>query len=128
MWLDFRFCLRVRDVEAILGERDLVVTEEAIRKWCGKFDQPYASQLRRRRPWLGDTRHHDERVLAITGERYSWWRAVDQVGNVLDLLVPRRRDPRAAKKFFRKLLKGGAYRTARVLPRWRTVLSPSSFL
>src|SRR5262245_51942670 len=51
----------------------------------------------------------DEVFLTIKGERHYLWRAVDQEGNVLDILVQRRRDKQAAKKFFRKLLKGLTY-------------------
>jgi putative transposase len=89
--------------------RGITVTSEAIRKWCRKFGQPYANQLRRRRPRLGDTWHLDEVFLTINGERHYLWRAVDRDGNVLDILVQRRRDTIAAKKFFRKLLKGCQY-------------------
>src|SRR5262249_11106691 len=93
----------------ILLERGVSVTYEAIRKWCRKFGQPYANQLRRRRPRPGDKWHMDEVFLTIKGEHHYLWRAVDQDGNVLDILVQRRRDKRAAKKFFRKLLKGLSY-------------------
>jgi DDE domain len=82
-------------------ERGVEVTYEAIRKWCHKFGQPYANQLRRRRPRPGDKWHLDEMVLAIKGVHQYLWRAVDQDGNVLDILVQRRRDKKAAKKFFR---------------------------
>src|SRR5882762_8994704 len=109
VWLYFRFCLSFRDVEELLLERGIVVTYEAIRKWCGKFGQQYANQLRRRRPRPGDKWHMDEVFLTIKGERQYLWRAVDQDGNVLDILVQSRRDKRAAKKFFRKLLKGLRY-------------------
>ena len=109
VWLYFRFCLSFRDVEEILCERGVVVTYEAIRQWCGKFGQQYANQLCRRRPWPGDKWHLDEMVLTIKGERHYLWRAVDQEGNVLDILMQHRRDKRAAKKFFRKLLKGLTY-------------------
>jgi putative transposase len=109
VWLYFRFCLSLRDVEEILCERGVIVTYEAIRKWCSKFGQQYANHLCRRRPRPGDKWHLDEMVLTIKGERHYLWRAVDQDGNVLDILVQRRRDKRAAKKFFRKLLKGLTY-------------------
>jgi putative transposase len=109
VWLYFRFCLSYRDVEEWLFARGIMVTFEAIRQWCRKFGQWYAHQLRRRRPQPGDKWHLDEVFLAIDGERHYLWRAVDQDGNVLDILVQRRRDKRAAKKFFRKLLKGLAY-------------------
>ena len=112
MWLYFRFCLSFRDVEELLLERGVVVTYEAIRKWCRKFGQQYANQLRRRRPRPGDKWHLDEVFLTIKGEHHYLWRAVDQDGNVLDILVQRRRDKQAAKKFFRKLLKGFIVRAA----------------
>src|SRR5215210_5162631 len=109
VWLYFRFCLSFRDVEELLCERGITVTYEAIRKWCRKFGQPYANQLCRRRPRPGDKGYLDEMVLTIKGARHYLWRSVDQDGNVLDILVQRRRDKQAAKKFFRKLLKGLTY-------------------
>jgi len=109
MWLYLRFCLRFRDVEEPLLERGVLVTYEAIRKWCRKFGQQYANQLRRRRPRPEDKRYVDEVFLAIKGEHRYLWRVVSQDGNVPDILVRRHRDKRAAKKFFRKLLKGLTY-------------------
>jgi putative transposase len=109
VWLYFRFCLSYRDVEERLFARGVIVTYEAIRKWCRKFGQAYAHQLRRRRPRPGDKWHLDEVFLTINGERHYLWRAVDQDGNVLDILVQSRRSKKAAKKFFRKLLKGLTY-------------------
>src|SRR5438445_6420061 len=109
VWLYYRFCLSYRDVEELLFTRGVLVTYEAIRKWCRKFGQQYANQLRHRRPRPGDKWHLDEVVLTIHGERHYLWRAVDQDGNVLDILVQRRRDKKAAKKFFRKLLKSCQY-------------------
>jgi putative transposase len=85
------------------------VTYEAIRKWCRKFGQPYANELRHRRPKPGDKWHMDEVFLTINGKRHYLSRAVDQEGNILDILVQRRRDKKAAKTFFRKLLKGLTY-------------------
>src|SRR5262249_31249352 len=82
VWLYFRFCLSFRDVEEILLERGVSVTYEAIRKWCRKFGQQYANQLRRRRPRPGDKWHMDEVFLTIKGAHHYLWRAVDQEGNV----------------------------------------------
>jgi putative transposase len=96
-------------VEELLFARGVTVTYEAIRKWCHKFGQRYANQLRPRRPKPGDKWHLDEVFLTITGKRQYLWRAIDQEGNILDILVQRRRDKQAAKKFFRKLLKGLKY-------------------
>jgi putative transposase len=109
IWLYFRFCLSYRDVEEVLFARGITVTYEAIRKWCQKFGQQYANQLRRQRPRPGDKWHLDEVFLIISGKRHYLWRAVDQDGHVLDILVQRRRDKQAAKTFFRKLLKGLRY-------------------
>jgi putative transposase len=109
VWLSFRFCLSYRDVEELLFERGVIVTYEAIRQWCRKFGQEYAHQLRRRRPRPGDKWHMDEVFLTINGERHYLWRAVDQDGHGLDILVQSRRNKKAAKKFFRKLLKGLMY-------------------
>jgi putative transposase len=109
VWLYFRFCLSYRDAEELLLARGIAVTYETIRKWCRTFGQRYANQLRRRRPRPGDKWHLDEVFLTIRGERHYLWRAVDQDGNILDILVQRRRNKPAAKKFFRKLLKGLRY-------------------
>jgi putative transposase len=106
VWLYYRFSLSYRDVEELMADRGVTLSHEAVRYWCRKFGQAYANTLRRRRPRPGDTWHLDEVFLTINGERHYLWRAVDQEGNVLDILVPRRRDKHAAKKFFRKLLKG----------------------
>ncbi len=109
VWLSFRFCLSYRDVEDLMAERGVLLTYETVRYWCQKFGQAYANQLRHRRPRPGDTWHLDEMLLIINKERHYLWRAVDQDGHVLDILVQRRRDKQAAKKFFRKLLKGLTY-------------------
>ena len=109
VWLYFRFCLSYRDVEALLFARGIIVTYETIRQWCRTFGQGYANQLRRRRPRPGDKWHLDEVFLTIHGAQHYLWRAVDQDGYVLDMLVQSRRHKTAAKKFFRKLLKGLRY-------------------
>src|SRR3954449_6120 len=109
VWLYFRFALSYRDVEELLAERGVILTYETIRQWCQKFGQLYANDLRRRRPRPGDKWHLDEVFVSINGVQHYLWRAVDQEGTVLDILVQSRRDAAAARKFFRKLLKGLAY-------------------
>ncbi len=89
--------------------RGVSLTYEAVRHWCLKFGQTYANSLRRRSPQLGDRWHLDEVFLRISGRTHYLWRAVEQDGEVLDILVQRRRDKKAAKKFFRKLLNGLRY-------------------
>jgi putative transposase len=109
VWLYFRFALSYRDVEEMLAMRGVTVSYETVREWCLKFGQPYASGLRRRSPRPGDRWYLDEVFLKINGRLHYLWRAVDQDGDVLDILVQSHRDKNAAKRFFRKLLKGLRY-------------------
>jgi putative transposase len=109
VWLYFRFCLSYRDVEELMAECSVSLTYEAVRYGCRKFGQVYANQRRWRRPRPGDKWHLDEVFLTINGQRQYLWRAVDQDGHVLDILMQGRRDKIAAKKFFRQLLKGLTY-------------------
>jgi putative transposase len=109
VWLYHRFPLSFREVEELMLQRGVVVSYETIRAWCAKFGQAYANGLRRRQPRPGDKWHLDEVFVKINGTIHYLWRAVDQHGNVLDVLVQPRRNALAAKKFFRKLLKGLRY-------------------
>ncbi|MGW4027119.1 IS6 family transposase [Streptomyces sp. NPDC005009] len=104
VWLYFRFPLSFREVEELMLGRGVVVSYETVRRWCAKFGQAYANGLRRR-PRPGDKWHPDEVFMKINGERKYLWRAVDQDGTVLDILVQNRRDTAAARRFFRRLLK-----------------------
>jgi len=106
VWLYYRFCLSFRDVEDLLAKRGVLVSYETIRQWCRKFGAEYARKLKRREGRLGDTWYLDEVFVTIQGQRQYLWRAVDQDGDVIDILVQPRRNRRAAKRFFRKLLKG----------------------
>ena len=109
MWLYHLFSLSLRDVELILAERGITVTHESIRNWCQKFGGDFARKLRKRRPKPGDTWHLDEVYLRINGELHYLWRAVNQHGVVLDILVQDRRNATAAKRFFKRLLVGLKY-------------------
>ena len=106
VWLYHRFSLSFRDEEELLAKRGIIVTYETIRQWCRKFGPEYARNLKRRQGRLGDVWHLDEVFVNIQGQRHYLWRAVDQDGDVIDILVQRKRNARAAKRFFRKLLKG----------------------
>ena len=105
VWLYHRFTLSFRDVEDLLAERGILVSFEAIRYWCQKFGPSYSRTLRRKQGRLGDTWHVDELFIKIRGEFHFLWRAVDQDGDVIEVMVTKRRDRRAAKRFFRRALK-----------------------
>ena len=106
VWLYHRYGMSFRDVEDLLAERCVIVLYETIRQWCWKFGPDDARRLKRRRGRLGDTWFLDEVFVTINGQRQYLWRAVDQDGDMIDLLVQSRRNGRAARRFFRKLLKG----------------------
>ena len=106
VWLYHRFSLSFRDAEDLLAQRGITVTYETIRQWCLTFGPTYTRTLRRRRGRLGDTWYLDEVFATIQGQRRYLWRAVDQDGDLLDILVQSRRNRRAAIRFFRKVLKG----------------------
>src|SRR6185295_14305020 len=109
VWLYHCFSLSLRDVETILAQRGIVVSYESIRAWSLRFGRAFANGLKRRRPRPGDKWHLDEVFLRIGGKQHYLWRAVDQQGAVLDILVQSRRNAKAAKRFFKKLLKGLQY-------------------
>ena len=104
VWLYMRFTLSYRDVEDLLAERGLDISYETVRRWVLKFGPLFARELRRRRPRPTSRWHLDEMAAVIAGRQFWLWRAVDE-GEVLDLLVQRRRDKAAATKLMRKLLK-----------------------
>ena len=106
VWLYHRFTLSFRDVEDLLAERGIIVSYETIRFWCLKFGPEFAGAIKRRQGRLGDIWHVDEVFVKIQGQQFYLWRAVDQDGDVLDILVTKRRNKKAAKRFFRKVLKG----------------------
>ena len=105
VWLYHRFTLSFRDVEDLLAERGVTVSYESIRRWGRKFGPDYARSVRRKQGRLGDVWHVDELFITIRGQRHYLWRAVDQDGDVIDILVTLRRDGKAAKRFFHKMLK-----------------------
>jgi len=105
VWLYHRFGLSFRDAEDLLAQRGVTVTYETIRQWCRTFGPAYARTLRRRRGQMGNMWYLDELFVNIHGQQQYLWRAVDEDGDVIDILVQSRRDRRAATRFFRKLLK-----------------------
>jgi putative transposase len=105
VWLYFRFPLSLRMVEEMLAARGIEVSHETVRQWAMKFGESFAKQIRRRLPAPGDKWHLDEVAISIAGRKHWLWRAVDQHGVVLEILVQSRRKAKAAKRLLRKLLK-----------------------
>jgi putative transposase len=106
VWRYYRFLLSYRDVEEVLAERGIAITYETIRRWCRKFGPTFADGVRRRRSRPGNTWHGDEVQLKLNGKQHWLWRAVDQDGMVLDILVQERRNREAAEAFLRRLVEG----------------------
>jgi putative transposase len=105
IWLYRRFTLSYRDMEELFAERGLEVSHETVRRWVLKFGATVAQRLRRRRPRPSDRWHLDEMVMRIAGRWMYLWRAVDHEGEILDMLVQRRRNKRAALRLMRELLR-----------------------
>lgn len=105
VWAYYRFAMSTADVEDLLAERGVIVSRETVRHWVNRIGGHFASCIRRDRPSLRDKWHMDEVVIPINGEAHWLWRAIDADGDVLDILVQKRRNARAAKRFFRRLVK-----------------------
>lgn len=105
-----RFPLSLRNVEDLLHERGIDVSHETVRHWWNRFGPMFAAEIRRRRidrlrafsSWRW---HVDELFVRINGERCYLWRAVYHEGEVLEAVVTKRRNKRAAVKLLRKLMK-----------------------
>ncbi len=115
VWLYFRFTMSYRDVEDLLAERGIDVSYETVRRWALKFGRAYAYSIRKRRLPADGRWHLDEVFISIGSKQMYLWRAVDGEGEVLDVLVQRRRDKRAAMKLMRKLLRNQGVRPIRIV-------------
>jgi putative transposase len=129
----FRFSLSLRDIEELLLERGVVVTYETIRCWCDKFGAGFAQCAKAARRKPGSTWHLDEMFVTLRGEPYLLWRAVDEHGMELDVLVQKRRDKAAAKRSsggaaFKPGAAQDRYRPAAQLSRRRRLTFPSSLM
>ena len=110
VWLYYRFPLSLRMVEEMLAARGIELTYETVRCWATKYGLAIAGRIRSTSPRRGDKWHLDEVVVTIHGKKHWLWRAVDEHGALLEVLVQSRRDTAAAKRLMRRLLKrhGGA--------------------
>ena len=104
VYLYHRFLLSYRDVQELMFERGVDVSHETIRVWCAKFGPELAQALRYRKPRRGRSWHLDEMRVMVAGVAKWLWRAVNEYGEVLDVLLQERRDANAAKRFFRRLI------------------------
>jgi putative transposase len=115
VWLYFRFNLSHRDIEDLLAERGIIVTRESIRLWCIKFGALYARRLKRKYRGYGGTFYIDEVFVKINGRQHYLWRAVDQDGEVVDVLLQAKRDGAAARRFFKRLLRSSGGEPGRIV-------------
>ena len=104
VYLYHRFLLSYRDVQELLFERGVDVSHETVRAWCARFGPAIAEALRQRKPRRGRSWHVDEMRVVVGGVMHWLWRAVNEHGEVLDVLVQQGRDTGAAKRFFKRLL------------------------
>ncbi len=115
VWLYYRFNLSHRDIEDLLAERGITVSRESIRLWCIKFGAIYTRRLKRKHRGYGDTFYIDEVFVKINGKQHYLWRAVDQDGEVVDVYLQARRDGKAAKRFFKRLLRSHGSEPRRIV-------------
>ncbi len=115
VWLYHRFNLSHRDIEDLLAERGITVSYEAIRLWCNKFGLKYVRRLKKKHQGYGDTFFIDEVFVKIDGKQHYLWRAVDQDGEIVDVFLQRQRDGKAAKRFFKRLLKAHRMEPKKIL-------------
>ncbi|BCH56750.1 IS6 family transposase (plasmid) [Agrobacterium vitis] len=105
VWAYHRFALSTAGVEDLLAERGVIASRETVRLWINRFGRHFAACIRRDRPKPNDKWHMDEVVITIGGNKFWLWRAIDADGDVLDILVQQRRNTKAARRFFSRLVR-----------------------
>ena len=113
VWSYHRFNDSYRDVAERLAFRGLEVSHQSIRNWCIKFAHHFASVIKQRERKPTDKWHLDEMIIKINGDPFILWRAVDDKGHELDVLLQKRKNKKAAIRFLSKLL--GSYPAPRVV-------------
>lgn len=106
VWHYHRFTLSFWDVEELLASRSIIISDETIRQWSRKFGSSSCEQIKENRGQLGDTWYLEEVFINIDSVLHYFWRALDQEGDEIDILVRKRKNKNAAMCFFEKLLKG----------------------
>ena len=115
VWMYFRFNLSFRDVEELMLERGVDVSYETIRRWVDKFGSTYAKRIKCRSESPSPVWHLDEVYTKINGKMVYLWRAVDNEGTVLDVVVQRRRNTKATTRLLRKLLRNLGIKPTRIV-------------
>ena len=115
VWMYFRFNLSFRDVEELMIERDVDVSYETVRRWVNKFGTTYAKRIRSKSEPPSPIWHLDEVYTKINGKMVYLWRAVDNEGTVLDVVVQSRRNTKAATRLLRKLLRNQGVKPTRIV-------------
>ena len=115
VWMYFRFNLSFRDIEELMIERGVDVSYETIRRWVDKFGATYAKRIRSRAETPSPVWHLDEVYTKIAGRMVYLWRAVDDEGTVLDVVVQHRRNMKAATRLLRKLLRNQGVKPTRIV-------------
>ena len=115
VWMYFRFNLSFRDVEELMIERGVEVSYETVRRWVDKFGSTYAKRIRSRSESPSPVWHLDEVYTKINGKMVYLWRAVDNEGTVLGVVVQRRRNTKAATRLLRKLLRNQGIKPTRIV-------------
>ena len=128
VWLYYRFSLSFRDIELMMAEKGVVITYESIRRWCLKFGKEFAKKLRVRHAGYGDQWFLDEVYCKINGQPVYLWRAVDQDGQTIEILVQQKRDSQAAKRFLKKLRKQGTCPRLIVTDKLKSYIKPCAEL
>ena len=124
VWAYYRFALSTADVEDLLAERGLIVSRETVRLWVNRFGAHFAACIRRDRPGPSDKWHLDEVVIPINGEKYWLWRAVDADGDILDILVQKHRNAKAARRFLQRLIEAFGDPRVLVTDKLRSYIKP----
>ena len=124
VWLYYRFSLSFRDIESLMAEKGVVITYESIRLWCLKFGQIFSKKLKAKHTGYGDQWFLDEVFCKINGQMVYLWRAVDQDGQTIDILVQNKRDSKAAKRFLKKLRKQGGQPRLLVTDKLKSYVKP----
>ena len=115
VWMYFRFNLSFRDVEELMIERGVDVSYETLRRWVDKFGSTYSKRVKSRSEPPSPVWHLDEVYAKINGQMVYLWRAVDDEGTVLDVVVQHKRNTKVATRLLRKLLRNHGIKPTRIV-------------